>query len=636
MSRHMNREQGFALPTVVIVSVVLFVVMLAAISSVSSIRGALLAQYYQQLAREAAESGAEFAANCLDANSNIVTWTVAKPLKPNTDCTGTEVVACTSMPHPAGCDVNSSTNMYSTFSVAPPSSANLFDYIVTVTATVNLVRSGTTTVWNNYSIAMRYDPVKKSQPAFPSVPTFGSSGVISAFSDGYLWGWGCNGSSQFGDGTTTNKLIPGRLIAMSDVVDIVSAAINSTSGTVTALKSNGSVWAWGYNADGQIGNGTTTTQSTPTQVISSGVVKIYPVKSASGVVHETVYALKSDGSLWAWGYNGSGQVGNNSTTNQLTPVQIIASGVSKVYATGYNVYVIKSDGSLWAWGSGTNGPVGNNSTTNQLTPVQIIASGVSSVITTWFGAYAIKSDGSLWAWGYNGAGQVGNNSTTNRLTPVQVIASGVSQMIASASSPYPARLVIKTDGSLWAWGSNTYGQVGNNSTTNQLTPVQIMASGVVKASANDLTTFAIKSDGSLWAWGWNTTYGTVGNNSTTNQLTPVQIMASGVTAAGADSYSAYALKSDGSLWIWGRNDGGVVGNGTLTTQLVPYQAISSGVTQISFSSTLVYALKSDGTAWAISNNTTACNLNGTNPSTYNPRIPVQIAIPPIIIKSRAY
>ncbi|MFZ1488236.1 MAG: hypothetical protein WAS74_04445, partial [Candidatus Saccharimonas aalborgensis] len=308
MSRHMNREQGFALPTVVIVSVVLFVVMLAAISSVSSIRGALLAQYYQQLAREAAESGAEFAANCLDANSNIVTWTVAKPLKPNTDCTGTEVVACTSMPHPAGCDVNSSTNMYSTFSVAPPSSANLFDYIVTVTATVNLVRSGTTTVWNNYSIAMRYDPVKKSQPAFPSVPTFGSSGVISAFSDGYLWGWGCNGSSQFGDGTTTNKLIPGRLIAMSDVVDIVSAAINSTSGTVTALKSNGSVWAWGYNADGQIGNGTTTTQSTPTQVISSGVVKIYPVKSASGVVHETVYALKSDGSLWAWGYNGSGQV----------------------------------------------------------------------------------------------------------------------------------------------------------------------------------------------------------------------------------------------------------------------------------------------------------------------------------------
>jgi alpha-tubulin suppressor-like RCC1 family protein len=154
------------------------------------------------------------------------------------------------------------------------------------------------------------------------------------------------------------------------------------------------------------------------QVISSGVTQ-----GISGLT--TVYAVKSDGSLWAWGNNASGQIGNNSTTNQLTPLQVVSSGVSQVLSGyymityGYTTYIVKTDNSLWAWGNSAYSQSGNGTSANQLTPLQLLTN-VSNGTYGYYTVEAVKSDGSLWAWGLNNYGTVGNNASSNQPTAVQI------------------------------------------------------------------------------------------------------------------------------------------------------------------------------------------------------------------------
>ncbi len=314
----------------------------------------------------------------------------------------------------------------------------------------------------------------------------------------------------------------------------------------------------GINTYGQLGNGSTTTRSTPVQT-ATGVAAV-----AAGYAH-TLF-VKTDGTLWAMGLNSSGQLGDGSFTNRTTPV-LIATGVASVAAGYAHTLFVKTDGTLWATGLNSSGQLGDGSTANRTTPVQI-ATGAAAVAVGGAHTLFVKTDGSLWATGYNISGQLGDGSTTSRSTPVQ-IATGV----AAVSAGYWHTLFVKTDGTLWAMGINTYGQLGNGSTTTRSTPVQ-SATGVASVSAGDFHTLFAKTDGTLWAMGLNSS-GQLGDGSTANRSTPVQ-SAIGVASVSAGATHTLFVKTDGSLWAMGLNSSGQLGDGTTTTRTTPVP-IASGI-----------------------------------------------------------
>jgi alpha-tubulin suppressor-like RCC1 family protein len=320
-----------------------------------------------------------------------------------------------------------------------------------------------------------------------------------------------------------------------------------------AVQSDGSLWAWGDNNRGQLGDGTTTDRYIPIQVMS-GVTAV-----TAGTQHSL--ALKSDGTLWVWGANYSGQLGDGSTTDRHTPIQVL-SGVTGMAAGGGHSLALKSDGTLWAWGDNGYGQLGDGTTMHRYTPVQVL-SGVKAVMAGLWHSFALKSDGTLWTWGANYSGQLGDGSTTDRYIPIQVL-SGVTDVAAG----YGHSLALKSDGTLWAWGLNISGHLGDGSKTDRYIPIQVLIE-VTDVAAGTWHSLALKSDGTLWAWGSNYRGQLGDGGSRTDRYVP-QVM-TGVSALATGGEYSLALKSDGTLWAWGSNDNGQLGDGTTTDQPTPIQ-----------------------------------------------------------------
>ena len=335
------------------------------------------------------------------------------------------------------------------------------------------------------------------------------------------------------------------------------------------LKSEGSLHAIGWNSNGQLGDGTTTDRNSPVQIASSGVTQI-----AAGTYHSLL--LKTDGSLWAMGKNSSGQLGDGTTTDRNSPVQIVASGVKQIAAGYYHSLFLKSDGSLWAMGQNSSGQLGDGTTIHRNTPVQVVASSVTQIAAGGYHNLLLKTDGSLWAMGQNSSGQLGVGTTIQRNSPIQVIPSGVTQIAAGTYHT----LLLKTDGSLWAMGKNSSSQLGDGTTTNRTSPVQIVTSGVTQIATGSDHSLFLKSDGSLRIMGQNDK-GQLGDGTTINRNSPVQVLASGVTQIAAGYHHTLFLKNDDSLWAMGRNDKGQLGDGTTTNRTSPVQVVSSGVLRLS-------------------------------------------------------
>jgi uncharacterized repeat protein (TIGR02543 family) len=432
---------------------------------------------------------------------------------------------------------------------------------------------------------------EKSFAVTPRIAT-GWYHTMALKSDGTLWAWGYNYDGQLGDGTTTLRLSPVQIGSDNNWVSVSAGDYHTI-----ALKSDGTLWAWGRNDWGQLGDGTGANRISPVQIGSDNKW----VSISTGAGH--TIALKSDGTLWAWGLNSSYQLGDGTGINSLSPVQIGSDNTWVSISAGANhTMALKSDGTLWAWGSNGTGQLGDGTTTDRLSPVQIGSD------TTWVSVsaganhtIALKSGGTLWAWGWNAHGQLGDGTTTNRLSPIQ-IGSDSKWVSVSAGGDYTTAL--KSDGTLWAWGSNGTGQLGDGTTTNRLSPIQVGSDNRWASFSTGLAyTVALKSDGTLWAWGYNT-FGELGDGTTTNKLSPVQIGTDykrvSVSAGGAHTM---ALKSDGTLWAWGRNDSGQLGDGTTTYRLSSVQ-IESVNTWVSVSAGWyqTMALKSDGTLWVWGNN----------------------------------
>lgn len=345
-----------------------------------------------------------------------------------------------------------------------------------------------------------------------------------------------------------------------------SFASNAASGFegIAVGTISGNVWAWGDNGFGELGNGTTTASPSPSPVSNlSNVVAI-----ADGCCDDEFgLALKSDGTVWAWGANGFGESGNGTTAPSLTPVQVSSlTGVTAIAAGWDHALAVKGDGTVWAWGLNANGELGNGTTTNSSTPVQV--SNLSNVVAVAAGdseSMALKTDGTVWVWGYNGNGQlgIGTTSPSPLTSPVQV--SGLAAVVAIAAGNGNS-LVLKGDGTVWGWGYNLDGRLGNGTTTGSTTPVQAIGlSSVIAIAAGDSLSLALKSDGSVWAWG----SGPLGNGTTAGSTVPVQVQSlSGMTAIAAGSAYSLAIKNDGTVWAWGNNGSGQLGIDT-TSPLTP-------------------------------------------------------------------
>ena len=322
------------------------------------------------------------------------------------------------------------------------------------------------------------------------------------------------------NGSLDEVSIYNRALSDSEIQAIYNAGAAGTS-----LDTAQTVRAWGYNQYGQLGNNSTTDSHLPVPV--SGLTEVTAV--ASGLYHSM--ALKSDGSVWAWGYNLSGQLGNNSTTDSHVPVPVKLSdgtplsGVIAIASGDNHSLALKSDGSAWAWGNNPYGQLGNNSTTDSHVPVPISSLTGVAAIAAGGGTHsmALKSDGSVWSWGLNSRGELGNNSTANSSVPVAVPGLGAGTGVTAIAAGSSHSMALKSDGSVWAWGYNQYGQLGNNSTTDSHVPVPVSGlAGVTAIACGPYHSLALKSDGSVWAWGYNLS-GLLGNNSTTESHVPVPV-----------------------------------------------------------------------------------------------------------------
>ncbi len=297
--------------------------------------------------------------------------------------------------------------------------------------------------------------------------------------DGHVYAWGDSGSGQLGNGSTINRSTPVQVLLPRGVTALSVSAGNAHS---LALGSDGQVYAWGDNTSDELGNGGATSSDAPVRVRLSGGVTARSV--SAGATHSL--ALGSDGQVYAWGTNSSGQLGNGGTTNSPLPLRVrLPRGVTaRSVSAGFDhSLALGSDGHVYAWGNNNSGQLGIGSTTDRHTPVQVLLPRGVTALSVSAGSLfslALGSDGRLYAWGSNESGQLGAGSTTDRHTPVQVLLShGVTPLSISAGGTHS--LAGGSDGHSYAWGDNTYGELGDGGTTNTPTPAQILLPGGVTA-----------------------------------------------------------------------------------------------------------------------------------------------------------
>jgi alpha-tubulin suppressor-like RCC1 family protein len=340
----------------------------------------------------------------------------------------------------------------------------------------------------------------------------GSNHSLAATAAGSAWSWGRNWSGQLGDGTQTDRVLPTVVPGVADVTAVAGGYLHSL-----ALTSGGTVWAWGSDSNGQLGNGPAGASSTPVQVTGlTGVIAIDAGEFFS-------LALKADGTVWAWGANFAGQLGIDDPTTQfsLQPVQVVGlDGVVALAAGSAHALAVRSDGTVWAWGQNGLGQLGINSTVNQFRPVVIPGlAGASGVAAGYWHSLALLGNGQVRAWGANHAGQLGDSSSTSRPVPVPV--SGLDSVRAIGTGDTHS-LAIRTDGSLWSWGANDHGQLGNGSMVRSTVPV--MVPGVVGATAaagGNMHTVVLLYDGRVLAFG----DGGIGDGTTAMRLSAVPLSA---------------------------------------------------------------------------------------------------------------
>ncbi|MCA9329731.1 fibronectin type III domain-containing protein, partial [Candidatus Saccharibacteria bacterium] len=488
----------------------------------------------------------------------------------------------------------------------------------------------------------------------------GYSHTLVLKNDGTVWSWGRNNVGQLGDGTTVDRILPVQVKdpTGNNFLQGITAVAGGAQHSM-ALKNDGTVLAWGHNSFSQLGIGSTANRSLPTVVSGpagagalSGISKI-----AAGV--SSSLALKNDGTVWSWGRNFTGALGDNSTSSRSTPVQvkspdglgflsgavdISVSGSSDNYARDSSM-AVKGDGTLWSWGANSYGLLGDGTADNRLLPVQVKNSDgsgyLTSVKTASIGStmsVAVLNDGTVWSWGRGGNGQLGNGSNLSSYLPVQVkdnaglAITNIQKVFIGHKGSFNVSadnigftLALKDDGTVWSWGVNNEGQLGHGALASVATQVKSpdgtsFLNNIIDITAGTWHSVAVDSSGAVFAWGLNN-YGQAGTAEEpirrgTRPLPGKVLMSYTVNPAGNDfaevksnDDNTIALKNDGTVWMWGRNHAGQLGNDTTVDSGLPVQVKDgtgggylNNIKHVAMAASAAYALTNDGELWAWGNN----------------------------------
>jgi alpha-tubulin suppressor-like RCC1 family protein len=365
--------------------------------------------------------------------------------------------------------------------------------------------------------------------------------------------------------------------------------------TSAVLADEGVVNSFGADGFGQLGNNATLADSNA-PVAVSGSTNV--VNVASGDYHGL--AVLSDGTVKAWGRNSDGQLGNGSTTNAAVPVNV--STITNIFAvaagTGHSL-ALRNDGTVWAWGLNANGQLGDGSTTTRTTAVQVMIgagnplTGIVHVAAGGTHSIALRNDGTVWAWGANNRGQLGDGTLTQRANPVQVLnnATGLGLTgIISISGGFQHSLACAVDGKTYSWGANGFRQLGDGTITDRNRAVNVgTADNAAQVAAGQYFSLVLRKDGTVIGWGYNFR-GQLGDGTNTNRSTAsVAVGLTQVVAIAAGSSHSAAVRHDGTLWTWGLNDKGQLGNGNNNNTNTGAQ-VASQVDQSSISAGFAFTL----------------------------------------------
>jgi alpha-tubulin suppressor-like RCC1 family protein len=395
-----------------------------------------------------------------------------------------------------------------------------------------------------------------------------SAGVAHACAvhvDGTLVCWGVGGSGQLGDGAAADSSTP--VSVAGNTWASVSAGKNHTCAT----KSDHTIWCWGANASGQAGDSSTTQRNTPVQ---AGTATTFTTVAVGG---DTSCGLLTDGTRWCWGDNDLGEIGDGTTISRSSPVQSGSMATWTTLTLGDSAACgVAASGGLWCSGSGGNGTgrqqLGDGTTQWDPAAVSAGASWTSASAGTWSGC-GVRLDASLWCWGFNGQGQLGLGDVTTRPYPVQVVGATWSQV--SVGEVHACG--VHVDGTLWCWGGGWNGQLGQGDWADHTSPVPVSAGATFSQVASGVDhTCAIASGGtapagSLWCWGADG-HGQLGDAGFATMLSPERIgTATDWTSVVAGAYATCGIRADGSLWCWGAGTEGQLGIATTTDQANPTQ-----------------------------------------------------------------
>ncbi len=394
------------------------------------------------------------------------------------------------------------------------------------------------------------------------------------------------------------------LVPCATAADVISLW-GGARGTII-LKSDGTVWTWGAGSFGKLGiNATTGRSLVPVEVHgATNVDYLHSVMAIMGGESHNM-ALKYDGTLWSWGYNFVGELGDGTTNDAATPIQVglgcnpPLTGVTKLGGRTYFSLAVKSDGTIWGWGMNGSGQMGNGTAgANVLTPVMVgnsqpgeAVNNPSQVTCGYTYGAALLTNGMVWAWGTGFHGELGAGTNTQSFIPIQVL--GLSNVTA-ISSGWKHTLALKSNGTVWAWGLNSHGELGDGTAINRSNAVQVLnLSNIVMVSGGDYNSIALRSDGTVWKWGLNDV-GELGQGTNDNAGTgpggdlishpfPMQVTLdkfanpfTNVVMVSNRDYHNLALKADGSLWMWGANDQGQCGDGTTNDVYRPSPVVGLG------------------------------------------------------------
>jgi alpha-tubulin suppressor-like RCC1 family protein len=347
---------------------------------------------------------------------------------------------------------------------------------------------------------------------------------------GVAWAWGCNSVGQLGDNTIVSKSSPVSVIGGFTNWCQVSSGFNHS----LAVRTNGTAWAWGAGGNGALGNNCTTSFSSPVSVVG-GFCDWCQVSSGGFGGASTGFSLgvRTNGSLWAWGFNAGGALGNNCTAARSSPVSVVGGFTDwcQVSASQFNsgfTVAVRQNGTAWAWGCNScsgEPTLGDNTTVDKSSPVSVVGGFTDWCQVSAGNAHsvAVRQNGTAWAWGCNSSGQLGDNTTVARSSPVSVVGGFTDWCQVSAGNNHS--LGVRQEGTAWAWGINNCGQLGDNTVVNKSSPVSVVGGYTdwCQISGGGAHSLGIRTNGTAWAWGCNEV-GQLGDNTTVAKSSPVSVV----------------------------------------------------------------------------------------------------------------